>query len=217
MSQQEYAIIHTYIHKSYSHSTLTTIRYVLYVQYIKSLCIPVFVYNVVHVLLYMYVVAPCGCYVPLVVAMSMPRYLLELDCEGDPAWDCISNMCLWILRLLFTSKEDFQQIQGDRVPGELAYLPGDLAPVYEPLPPSLPPRTRSTGREGHSRSMSDVSYASTSSYGSQTTYTGTIASNGAFLLLLVCCSCYVYCCCNCCFIVAIVLLYCYYCSFACVV
>ena len=36
------------------------------------------------------------------------RYLLELDCEGDPAWDCLSNMHQWMLRLLYSSKEDFQ-------------------------------------------------------------------------------------------------------------
>ncbi len=97
------------------------------------------------------------------------RYLLELDCEGDPAWDCISNMCLWILRLLFTSKEDFQDFQMDRMPGELASLP--MHPID--LAPSVPPRSKSiVSRDGHSRTMSDVSFMSTSSYGSQTTYSG---------------------------------------------
>ena len=38
----------------------------------------------------------------------MNRYLLELDCEGDPAWDCLSNMHQWMLRLLHNSKEEFQ-------------------------------------------------------------------------------------------------------------
>ena len=36
------------------------------------------------------------------------RYLLELDCEGDPAWDCITNMCKGIVRLLQSSKDEFQ-------------------------------------------------------------------------------------------------------------
>ena len=36
------------------------------------------------------------------------RYLLELDCEGDPAWDCLSNVHRWMLRLLYNSKEEFQ-------------------------------------------------------------------------------------------------------------
>lgn len=41
---------------------------------------------------------------------SVPRYLLELDCDGNPAWECISNMHKWMLRLLFNSKEEFQGI-----------------------------------------------------------------------------------------------------------
>ena len=36
------------------------------------------------------------------------RYLLELDCEGDPAWDTLCNMHQWMLRLLYNSKEEFQ-------------------------------------------------------------------------------------------------------------
>ena len=83
-------------------------------------------------------------------------------------------MFLWVLRLLYTSKEDLQspQAQSGRMPGELAGLPEVMAPVYDPQPPSLPPRARSIGgKEGHSRTVSDVSYASTSSYGSQSTGT----------------------------------------------
>jgi len=120
----------------------------------------------------------CVCSCVCVVFVCVCRYLLELDCEGDPAWECISNMCLWILRLLYTSKEDHQDTQGNRLQGELASLPSELAPQVE-LAPSLPPRSKSVaGREGHSRSISDVSFVSTSSYGSQTTYSGmTSATN----------------------------------------
>lgn len=89
-------------------------------------------------------------------------------------------MFLWVLRLLYTSKEDFQAPQQDKdktsLGGssvELAPLPSVLAPVYEPLPPVLPPRMRGLGgkEDGHlhSRTVSDVSFMSTSSYGSQTT------------------------------------------------
>ena len=98
-----------------------------------------------------------------------PRYLLELDCDGDPAWDCIANMFLWVLRLLFTSKEDLQFPENSRVAGELAALSEGLAPASEPPPPVLPPRGHSMGKEGHSRTISDVSHTSTSSYGSQST------------------------------------------------
>lgn len=77
-------------------------------------------------------------------------------------------MFLWVLRLLYTSKEDLQFPDNERAPGELAALPADLAPPpQEPLVPSIPPRTRTLEREGHTRTISDVSYASTSSYGSQ--------------------------------------------------
>lgn len=113
-----------------------------------------------------------------------PRYLLELDCEGDPAWDCITNMFLWVLRLLYTSKEDLQFPQNDRLAGELAALPGSLAPAHEPLPPSLPPRARSMGKEGHSRTISDASYASTSSYGSQSTGTESASPESCCCLCL---------------------------------
>lgn len=44
----------------------------------------------------------------VVISPTLHRYLLELDCEGDPAWDCLSNMHHWMLRLLFNSKEEFQ-------------------------------------------------------------------------------------------------------------
>ena len=36
------------------------------------------------------------------------RYLLELDCDGDPAWDCITNMCKGIVKLLQSCKDEFQ-------------------------------------------------------------------------------------------------------------
>ena len=81
-------------------------------------------------------------------------------------------MFLWILRLLYTSKEDLQFPDNERPPGELASLPADLLPPQETLPPSLPPRTRTLEREGHTRTISDVSHASTSSYGSQVTGIG---------------------------------------------
>lgn len=80
-------------------------------------------------------------------------------------------MFLWVLRLLYTSKEDLQCTEKERPPGELASLPEGMAPIYDPLPPSVPPRMRTLEREreGHARTVSDVSYASTSSYGSQIT------------------------------------------------
>ncbi len=46
------------------------------------------------------------CLVP--VPLYALRYLLELDCDGDPAWECITNMHKWMLRLLFNTKEEFQ-------------------------------------------------------------------------------------------------------------
>ena len=70
------------------------------------------------------------------------------------------------------------------MPGELASLPEDLVPVQGPLLPSLPPRTRSVG--GHSRSLSDVSYASSSSYGSQANTTTSTIGLLLFCLLLFC-------------------------------
>lgn len=93
-------------------------------------------------------------------------------------------MFLWVLRLLYTSKEDLQFPQNERLAGELAALPGTFAPVYELLPPTLPPRTRSTGKEGHTRNISDVSYASNSSYGSQSTGMHNELQRELLLLLL---------------------------------
>lgn len=50
------------------------------------------------------------------------RYLLELDCEGDPAWDTLCNMHKWMLRLLYNSKEEFQGT-GKLPSGELTLSP----------------------------------------------------------------------------------------------
>lgn len=83
------------------------------------------------------------------------KYLLELDCEGDPAWDCITNTHQWLLRLLFNCKEEFQ------APGRRLYSPGE----HTPLPPTLD-STDGQGfssayhSRGHTRTVSEVSFAS---------------------------------------------------------
>jgi exocyst complex component 2 len=85
------------------------------------------------------------------------KFLLELDCEGDPAWDCLSNMHQWILRLLYSSKEEFH---------------GTAAPSATNRSDDQVDGGGGRGGElevrgkGHSRTVSDVSYISTGS-GSQ--------------------------------------------------
>ena len=37
------------------------------------------------------------------------RHLLELDCEGDPAWECITNMHHWMQRLLVSTMHSYLQ------------------------------------------------------------------------------------------------------------
>ena len=97
------------------------------------------------------------------------RYLLELDCEGDPAWECITNVHQWLLKLLFTSKSNHQNLM---VPpkglGELSELPPSLI-IEQDIPPDLPPRRGtavSDEESGHSRTLSDLSFASNTSHGS---------------------------------------------------
>lgn len=34
------------------------------------------------------------------------RYLVDLDYQGDPAWECIANQKDWLLKLLMSSQED---------------------------------------------------------------------------------------------------------------
>lgn len=90
------------------------------------------------------------------------RYLIELDCESDPAWECITNMYRWLLKLLFSSKEEFQ-LGYVHTACEMTPLPPALS-NYE-APPVVPPRIRGTSfvDRGHNRTMSDVSYASSTS------------------------------------------------------
>ena len=105
-------------------------------------------------------------YLLFIFSLTFPkllRYLLELDCESDPAWDCISNMHRWLLRLLLSSKGEFQ-LGHVRTACELMPLPPGLMNYEEP-PPAVPPRIRGTSvaEHGHNRTMSDVSYASSTS------------------------------------------------------
>ena len=100
------------------------------------------------------------------------RYLLELDCDGEPAWECITNVHQWLLKLLFTSKSNHQNPDRPlKGPRELSSLPASLV-IAQDIPPDLPPRrgTIYTDEESnHSRTMStmsDVSFASNTSYGS---------------------------------------------------
>ena len=37
------------------------------------------------------------------------RYLTDLDCPGDPAWDCIVNLQQWIKKLFMECKDFFQK------------------------------------------------------------------------------------------------------------
>lgn len=106
------------------------------------------------------------------ISFFSPRYLLELDCDGDPAWDCITAMHQWLLRLLFSSKEEYQALPARDSTEDLSSQGVDAE-----APPAIPPRSRSKAGsvgpfgEGHQRTMSDVSYASSvSSQASQSMF-----------------------------------------------
>ncbi|KAK3086910.1 hypothetical protein FSP39_025328 [Pinctada imbricata] len=43
---------------------------------------------------------------PLDEQKKLIRYLLSLECEGDPAWECLVNMQQWLTGILCTCKED---------------------------------------------------------------------------------------------------------------
>lgn len=68
------------------------------------------------------------------------KYLLDLDYLGDPAWECIVQMNVWILDLLFQCKKHYQQT-GD---SELLEVP--------------------TFGHGHARTLSNLSYTSGGSH-----------------------------------------------------
>ena len=100
------------------------------------------------------------------------RYLLELDCDGNPAWECITNVHQWLLKLLFTSKSNHQNPDRPlKGPGDLSSLPASLV-IAQDIPPDLPPRRGTAytdGESDHSRTMStmsDISFASNTSYSS---------------------------------------------------
>ena len=40
------------------------------------------------------------------------RYLLDLDYSGDPAWECIIEMHQWMMKLLLSCKQEFQDTSG---------------------------------------------------------------------------------------------------------
>jgi exocyst complex component 2 len=94
------------------------------------------------------------------------KYLLELDCEGDPAWDCLSNMHQWMLRLLYNTKEEFQGTPAGKLPSGDEYTDGGRGGGGE---------QEVRGKE-HSRTVSDVSFISTGS-GSQGTTTPAFRSH----------------------------------------
>jgi exocyst complex component 2 len=52
---------------------------------------------------------------PLDEQKKLIKYLLELDCGGDPAWECIRNMHEWILKLMQSCRASYQPAgEGDR-------------------------------------------------------------------------------------------------------
>ncbi|KAL5471586.1 hypothetical protein EMCRGX_G029713 [Ephydatia muelleri] len=73
------------------------------------------------------------------------KYLMDLDYEGDAAWECICNMHQWLLKRLFNTKTDYQK-------GHIVSSSGDQTPLPhdEIIPPS----------RGHARTMSDLSFLS---------------------------------------------------------
>lgn len=75
----------------------------------------------------------------------------------------------WLLKLLFTSKDNHQNPDApQKGPGELSSLPPSLV-IEQDIPPDLPPRKGTAVSEeefGHSRTTSDVSFTSTVSQAS---------------------------------------------------
>eukprot|EP00731_Ephydatia_muelleri_P020299 Em0013g26a len=75
------------------------------------------------------------------------KYLMDLDYEGDAAWECICNMHQWLLKRLFNTKTDYQK--GHIVSSYLSFLSGtgstgrdkaNLRPPKDLDADSCPPR-----------------------------------------------------------------------------
>ncbi|XP_077993599.1 exocyst complex component 2-like isoform X2 [Glandiceps talaboti] len=64
------------------------------------------------------------------------RYLVDLECGGDPAWECIQNQKKWLTELLLQCKDEYLQVEKFDSPHKVAFLE-DLVEIMEDTIPEF--------------------------------------------------------------------------------
>ena len=85
------------------------------------------------------------------------RHLVDLECPGDPAWDCLQNQHDWLIQLFASTKDDFlskEKLELAKEGSSAAKTPSDLAGLLTTAMPSRP------GAEGRRESGGDAAAAS---------------------------------------------------------